>query len=173
MLTAAHCLHHPRSLRPVTADRVHFVAGWRIGDHAGHGRAEALHPHPDFEMDAMGLARTADDIAVVEIAPALDLAPIAVGPPVETGALVTLVSYGRNRPEAPSIEVGCPVLAAEPGRLVLGCDVTHGVSGAPVLAETAEGPAVVAVISAIATWRGRTVALAVPVRAAAAILPLD
>ena len=52
VLTAAHCLWDARRQRLLPAGRLHFVAGWRRGTHAGHARATGLQHDPDLRLDA-------------------------------------------------------------------------------------------------------------------------
>ena len=42
MLTAAHCVFNPRTVRPVDPRLVHFLLAATPGGHAGHARAAAI-----------------------------------------------------------------------------------------------------------------------------------
>jgi protease YdgD len=49
VLTAAHCLYDRRLGRWATADRIHFVAGYRSGKFAFHARAARYHTAPGYD----------------------------------------------------------------------------------------------------------------------------
>ena len=96
------------------------------------------------------------------------------------GAPLAIVSYARDRPQAPSIEEPCGLAVTFAGVAALDCAVTYGASGAPVF-EGADGDRrLVAVVSAMgkvqATAREVTLAVLVgpwiePLLAALAAAP--
>lgn len=164
ILTAAHCLFHPRTRTPVALSEMRFVAGQRRDAYAalrGIRRVAAL---PGFRLEARAsLEGVRQDLAVLELDAAV--------PPAEARAFtvagmsaeapVTVVSYARDRAQAASIERGCAVQSIDAELVVLGCEVTFGASGAPVFATGPEGLRLVAVISAIGEVRtGARLALA-------------
>lgn len=171
VLTAAHCLYHPETRRLVPASEIRFVAGLRIGAKAAVRRVVQAVAHPDFAFEGM-----ADPDGVQA-----DLALLRLGAPIpaeaagafEPGALdageVSIVSYARDRPQAPSREAPCGVLSRFGDVVALDCAVTYGASGAPVLQGTGDGLRVVAVVSAM----GRTLADGTPrdVTLAALVMP--
>lgn len=163
VLTAAHCLYNPRTGAPVPAEEFRFVAGLRIDAKAAVRRVARVVPHPEFSFDG-----TADPAEVgADLALLLLAAPIedATVPPLVPGKLaagpVMIVSYARDRPQAPSMEAPCRVIAGFGDVLTLDCAVTYGVSGAPVLQGEGAALRVVGVISAMGkTIGGGDVALA-------------
>jgi len=183
IVTAAHCLYHPRSGARVPLAEFRFVAGLRRGEVAALGRPVRAVTHPDFAFGEPDLAGVGADLALMELdrpVPAADAAPFAVGPPGE-GALA-VVSYRRDRAQLPSITEPCGTVVAFAGIMALDCPITHGVSGAPVLALDDGAPRVVAVVSAMGEVLAdrRSVALTVPLtpqidalRAALAEAPLE
>lgn len=166
--TAAHCLVSPKTGKDRLAERVTFVAGYRLRKHVGFAKAKGLARHPDYRWSrAPSGDDVATDLALVRLAAPIEgAAPFGLAPGPATGQRVTILSYGRDRPEIPSIQPSCLVTARAGAVAVLDCDVTWGVSGAPVFLETADGPKIVAVVSAMGDWRGAKRAFAVSLEAA-------
>lgn len=164
VLTAAHCLYHPRTGARVPPEEIRFVAGLNVGRKAAVRRVVQAVPDPAFEFGAAGPDGVQADLALLVLA-----APIAAtaAAPLAPGGLgegpATIVSYRRDRPQAPSIEAPCAVIAGFGRGIALDCAVTEGVSGAPVLQGEGEALRVVAVVSAMGRTLGgaaRDVALA-------------
>ncbi|WP_308915408.1 trypsin-like serine peptidase [Jannaschia sp. LMIT008] len=163
VLTAAHCLFDTASGIPVVARDIAFQVGLR------HGRAEArrgvrrivIHPGYDrHEPDA--LATIGADLALLELDRPVRLRhvrPFRAAPQVDAGQAVQVVSYARNRADAPARQDGCAVLTRDQDVLVLDCTVDFGSSGAPVFADVDGEVRIVSVISAKASWGDRPVAL--------------
>lgn len=154
ILTAAHCLYDRATGARIADDRMEFLAGWRTG------RAEAIRsirrvaiwPQFDFTAGA-ALDAVADDLAVLELDRPIHSTSIHPFPlaeaPVATGTEVAVVSYARNRDEAPSIQQTCHVLDERPdGVLLFSCDIDYGSSGAPVLVRLGGEYRIVSLISA-------------------------
>lgn len=165
ILTAAHCLFHPVTLRPVPLDALRFVAGLRRDAEAAVRdvvRAATLPGHViGAEAD---YAQVRLDLALLELAePVLDAAAAAfpVAPWDADGALA-IVSYARDRAHVASIQEACPVRATADGVAVLDCPVTFGASGAPVLRTRDGETRLIAVVSAMGRdLEGDDVALSV------------
>jgi hypothetical protein len=156
--TAAHCLYHPRTHRAVPLSEMRFVAGHlRDGYAAVRAVARAAVPG-DFVFDGEpGFDSLRRDIALLELdAPVTpEEAPaIAPGPVPEPEAPVAIVSYGRDRPHAPSIQEGCRIGALIGEVAALDCGVNLGASGAPVLAATGGGWRLWAVVSSTGMLEG-------------------
>ena len=162
VVTAAHCVFARRTGNRLRADRVHFVAGYRQRKFAGHARAERITIHPDYayarRIQASGVAT---DLALVKLTGPIAAPPFAVTPDVRSGDAVAILSYGRDRPEIPSIQSPCHVTRRVGAVLVMDCDVTYGVSGAPVFRHVGGEWRIVAVVSAMGTENGRPAAYAV------------
>ena len=75
------------------------------------------------------------------------------------GQEIGIVSYARDRSEAPSLQEICDVVARQQGVLVMSCDVDFGASGAPIFSFSSGQPRVVSVVSAMAQVEGRKVSL--------------
>ena len=172
VLTAAHCLHYPRTGRPVPADRVHFLAGWRKDWAAAHRKGRRIAIHPDFvNRSDDQLAMIAADIALVELdAPIRSngVTPFAYDGDALPGDEVAVVSYARDRSEVPSLQEPCHLLGRQGTILLLSCSANFGTSGAPVFVETDGTWELVSVITSITRWNEQAVSLGAPLGA-----PLD
>lgn len=166
VLTAAHCLFNPRTGRQAAPQDLRFVAGQRRDAYAAlRGVADVAIPEAYVYAPDAELSDIAADIALLRLdAPVEGAAatPFPAADWAEDGA-VSIVAYGRDRAYVPSIREACPVIEGGGAVVVLGCAVTFGVSGAPVLQEGPEGRAVVAVVSAMAETGLGPVSLVVPV----------
>ncbi|AHM04006.1 Trypsin domain protein [Roseibacterium elongatum DSM 19469] len=168
VLTAAHCLFHPDSGARLDDRDLSFQAGLR------NGRPEAIrhirrgHVMPGYSvLRGIEMDMIARDLALLE----LDLpvgsarfAPIAAGGAAPLRGAVTVVSYGADREDAPSLQDRCTILGGQGVVRSLSCRIDRGSSGAPVLRMTAHGPRVVAVMSATgraATGQPRSVSVAI------------
>lgn len=166
VLTAAHCLFDRSTGARLPEDRLEFLAGWR------NGRAEAIRrvvrstlPH-SFELRAGAeVENVPQDFAILELdrplrTTAIRPFAVAAASPAR-GTPVAVVSYGRNRAEAPAIQETCHVLEQHPsGLTILSCSIEPGSSGSPVFMMNAQGePEIVSVISASAEGASARVAL--------------
>ena len=79
----------------------------------------------------------------------------------QVGEAVGVVSYAKDRSDAPSLQQTCHVLDTQPGLLVLTCDIDFGSSGAPIFLLRNGVATIVSVISAKAEANGKQVALGV------------
>jgi len=127
VLTAAHCMYFKRTGKPIPANKIHFLAGWRKGWAAAHRKVEPFQPHQQ--------PRPGDDVMVV--------------------------SYAQERSEVPSLQERCEMLGRQSAVLVLSCDVNYGASGAPIFVMQDGEPKIASVVSAMAEWNERDVALGV------------
>jgi len=153
VLTAAHCLFNPRTGKRVPDAFLRFVAGQvrdtyavvaevaRSATLTGYGFSDEIE-YEDVRID----------LALIELnEPVMnDLAASLIPGPMDVGAeTVTIVSYAHDRAYAPSIQNGCPVVATNDGVAVIGCEVTRGISGSPVLTGSGGERRLVAVVSAM------------------------
>lgn len=161
VLTAAHCVVDERTNRPVRARDLKFVAGLRAGVYTANRRAVAAAVHPDWAgYQGSGRVIVAGDIAVVTLESpitATEARSFPFGAPPETGENVTLVSYGRGRSTALSIQEPCQVVERARAVAALNCDSVKGTSGSPVF----QDGRIVGVISASDLGRGRGLSYAV------------
>ena len=145
VLTAAHCLFHPRTGRRVPDSFLRFVAGQVRDTYAVVAEVARSAALTDYGFsDAVEYEDLRIDLALIELKePVAEglAAPVTPGPMEEDAAAVTIVSYAHDRAYAPSIQEGCPVVATNDGVAVIGCEVTRGISGSPVLTGNGRGAA--------------------------------
>ncbi|MEM1299656.1 MAG: trypsin-like serine protease [Pseudomonadota bacterium] len=153
VLTAAHCLTHPRTGQPFPTGNVHFVAGWHKGSSTGHSKATALAIHPEWTgKPPRTLDDLATDLALIRLASPLgetSAEPFGIDRPPLPGDPLTLISYRRDRAHALTRQGDCPYKSIVGQVLELECPVTFGASGSPLFFEAAGGQKVVAVLSAM------------------------
>jgi len=164
VLTAAHCLYDDATGARIRDDEIQFLVGWREGRAEAYRGARRSLVHPDYVPGPeVELERVAVDLALVELDRPVRLtrvAPFATGRAPRPGEEVGVVSYARDRAEAPSIQELCHVLEAARGVAMLSCNVDFGASGAPIFRAGPAGPEIVSVVSAKAESESEQVALA-------------
>jgi len=163
VVTAAHCVHANRTGVQRRAETIHFVAGYRLRKYADHQKAASVSVHPGYKhARVLRSSEIATDLALVKLSGEIDKAkPLPLAPGVAKGDEVLILSYGRDRPEIPSIQSPCLVERQNRGVAVLDCDVTYGVSGAPMMRMIGGEPHIVAVVSAMGKVNGKPRAFAV------------
>lgn len=173
VLTAAHCLFSSQSGEMIAADQISFRAGWRNGSAVAYrGVRRAVVPTA-YRYDASDkIERIAEDIALLELDQPIRLPsvqPFALASLPRLGAEVGVVSYARERAEAPSLQSLCTVMEREGEVAMLSCAADFGASGAPVFELSGAAPRIVSVVSAMADAEGRRVMLAVSVAGVTAL----
>lgn len=166
VLTAAHCVANRRTGDLVHPDKVHFLAGFRKGNYSVHGRVATIRSAQGY-FD--GGRSTARDVALVRLrAPvSADLVtPIGLVDRTSVGQEVATYSYGRDRSFILSSEPSCHILGRDGTLLGTSCEATPGVSGAPLILSTPDGPRVAGVIAAMTgakppLMRGRALSVSV------------
>lgn len=163
VLTAAHCLWDKTTGERLEPSRMEFLAGWRNGRAAAYRNIRRAVAHPDYTFEAdEGAGRVRYDLALLELEAPIRLPsirPYATGATPQTGDSVGVVSYAKDRAEAPTLQEVCHVLASMQGVLALSCDVDFGSSGAPIFSMVDGAPRVVSVVAAKAEMTGKKVAL--------------
>lgn len=163
VLTAAHCLFDSDSGARIPHDEIEFLAGWRNGRAEAYRGVRRVAVHPDYSYGESGpVVRVAHDLALLELEQPVRLPsirPFPVARAAADGDEVGVVSYARERAEAPSLQEMCRVLQARAGVLVMSCLVDFGASGAPVFTMIEGQPRIVSVVSAKAGLEARDVAL--------------
>lgn len=166
VLTAAHCLFDKETGERLDPTTFRFLAGWR------NGRAEAYRSvslglaHPAYRyVPGEDLTSVGSDLALLRLDQPIRLPQVVPFVPDWTpamGAEVGIVSYAKDRSEAPSLQEVCGIVAQRKNLMVLSCAVEFGASGAPVFAVKDGQVRIVSVVSAKAQVEGQAVALAVP-----------
>jgi hypothetical protein len=156
--TAAHCLFNPRTGRRVPLGEFRFVAGRHRDDYVARRDVVAAAVPRDFELtETPDLRGVRADVALLLLDEDVDTGDAPAfepGPPPPAGARVAIVSYTRDRREAPSIGEGCRVPAVFAGVAAVACRVSFGASGAPVFAGPPRDRRLVAIVSAMGSLPG-------------------
>ena len=164
VLTAAHCLFDKDTGGRIDPGRIEFQAGLRFGRAEAYRGVHRIVIHPGYVFgDPDRVKRIGHDLALLELDRGIRLArihPFRTQFRVETGQGVQVVSYARDRADAPSREEACSILTRDESILVLSCEADFGASGAPVFAMFDNERRIVSVISAKARWQGQDVSLA-------------
>lgn len=164
VLTAAHCLYDKETGERVLTEDIEFQAGLRFGRAEAYRGIRRVVVHPEYSFgNGQGLDRIGSDLALLELDRPVrntNIRPFRTQIRVREGQEVQVVSYAKDRADAPSREGDCEVLARDADILVLSCSVDFGSSGAPVFAVYEGELRIVSVIAAKATWGDRPVSLA-------------
>lgn len=163
VLTAAHCLYNKRSGERIDHTTVEFLAGWRNGRASAYRNIRRAVVHPDYVAGGeLTSVRVRNDVALLELSHPIrntTIKPFVTADRPRKGERIGVVSYARDRSEAPSLQEVCKVLARQQGVLVTSCVVDFGSSGAPIFS-FADGQAqIVSVVSAKAEIDGQKVSL--------------
>lgn len=158
VVTAAHCLYHPRTHEPIAIGDITFAAGRYGGDEAASRGAARVAVPPDYIFDGQPrFERIRRDIALIELDAPIpaEVAPVwPLGPTPAAEGVVEIVSYARGRSRRPSLQDGCRIEAVIGPVAALDCGVNLGASGAPIFAVTKTGRALWGVLSATGTLVG-------------------
>ncbi|MEP6019583.1 MAG: trypsin-like serine protease [Paracoccaceae bacterium] len=163
VLTAAHCLFEKGSGSRVNESEIEFLAGWRNGRASAYRSVRKAVTHPDYtfggDLDSNAVRF---DLALLELDHPIrngQIEPFATTHRPNEGDQVGVVSYAKNRSEAPSLQEICEVLGHREGVLVTSCSVDFGASGAPIFTFKDGRAQIVSVVSAKASMEGEDVSL--------------
>lgn len=154
VLTAAHCLHNMRTLKPFPADDVLFLAGVRRDQFAARLEAACFRTTEGFApAKKPRLGDIHKDVGIIILKKASTLPPI---PPLEPQDGATLdaqtifqsAGYRRSRRYLPTLVPACRVLGTAEESWITDCTTENGASGGPLLLETPAGWRVAGVMSA-------------------------
>ena len=163
VLTAAHCMYHPRTGALMKPTSVEFLAGWRSGRAAAIRKARRIVIHKNYVAGRdVKVNKVSSDIAIIELEHPITanaVKPFARHATLKIGDQVKVVSYAQDRSEVPSIEEPCQVLGYDPRAVVLTCNVDYGASGSPIFIIDEGVPKIASVVSAKAVVDGKKVAL--------------
>ncbi len=163
ILTAAHCVYGQNG-RLLPAEAFQFNAGLRGGRAEATRGVNRLVAHPEYIFTgktgrAGGVAM---DIAVLELDRSIRLTrvqPFDVAADPRRGDQIGVVSYGRGRANAASLQEVCSVMGRQSGVLIMTCDIEPGSSGAPVFTLENGKPRIVSVVSSMSSLGEREVSL--------------
>ncbi|EBA13236.1 trypsin-like serine peptidase [Roseobacter sp. CCS2] len=163
ILTAAHCLYDVDGSL-IDPRRFSFLAGLRDGQAQTTRSVMRAIAHPDYihSGNATNASEVAIDIAVLELDRPIRstrMRPYRIAQRPITGDEVGVVSYGRGREDAASLQQVCNVLGRQTGVIVMTCDVEYGSSGSPVFMVREGETRIASVVSAMAHVNGQKVSL--------------
>ena len=177
VLTAAHCLFDRETKARIDHGEVQFLAGWRNGRAGAYRDIRRAVVHPDYVYDGeVSSGRVRNDLALLELSRPIrntTIRPFGTAARPRPGDSVGVVSYARDRAEAPSLQEVCKVLAQQEGVLVTSCAVDFGSSGAPIFSFVAGEAHIVSVVSAKAEVEGAQVSLGTALGAPLALLQAE
>ena len=163
VLTAAHCLFDKETREKIDHTSIEFLAGWRNGRASAYRNVSRAIVHPDYLFDGtVSSERVRNDLALLELDRPIrntTVTPFGTAARPRKGDHVGVVSYAKNRSEAPSLQEVCTVIARQEGVLVTTCSVDFGSSGAPIFTFKDGEPHIVSVVSAKAEVEGEKVLL--------------
>lgn len=163
VLTAAHCLFDKSTGEQIDHNTVEFRAGWRNGRASASRQVYRAVVHPDYDYnESLNSQRVSNDLALLELRWPIRngvIRPFRTGLSPTKGDRVGVVSYAKDRSEAPSLQEVCNVLARQEGVLVTSCTVDFGSSGAPIFSFSNGEVEIVSVVSAKAEAEGQNVSL--------------
>lgn len=177
VLTAAHCLFDRVTKARIDHSTIQFLAGWRNGRAGAYRDVRRAVVHPEYVFDGeVSSNRVRNDIALLELQrPIMNttIEPFSTGTRPRPGDKVGVVSYARDRSEAPSLQEVCTVMAQQEGVLVTSCAVDFGASGAPIFSFSQGKAHIVSVVSAKAEVEGERVSLGTALAAPLALLQAE
>jgi secreted trypsin-like serine protease len=165
VLTAAHCLHDPRTGAPVPLGDVRFAIGGRTPEERTARRVVAMAVPAGYRLSDRSAESVARDVALVALdRPFEDVRVETASDVWASWEPVEIVGYFRDRDAIPVVSGPCAPAGPVGPVVTLGCVSARGGSGGPVLTGTAPHRRVVGVVSAVGTAAdGAPVTLAVPV----------
>jgi V8-like Glu-specific endopeptidase len=163
ILTAAHCLFDNDNT-PIDPSRFTFEAGLRDGRAAASRGVSRLLAHPDYVHNgpSTDTSEVVNDVAILELSQPIRngrIIPYPIASQPQTGEKVSIVSYGKDRANAPSLQEVCSVMSRQDGILIMSCDVAFGSSGAPVFRLRNGQYEIVSVVSAKAEVEDQAVSV--------------
>lgn len=163
VLTAAHCLFDKATGARIDHRSIEFLAGWRDGRASAYRSIKRAVVHPDYTYASeVGSGGVGTDLALLQLDHPIrngKIMPFSTEAKPRRGAKVAVVSYGKGRSEAPSLQELCSILALQQGMLVTSCTVDFGSSGAPIFLVRDNEVQIVSVVSAKAEVDGKAVSL--------------
>jgi protease YdgD len=177
VLTAGHCVWGQRLGHFMPAGSIHVLAGYGGGTAPWHAVAMSVHVADGFDPRNSGPTRGADAALLTLAAPIADASSaLPLAPPEwSPSGTIMIGGYNQDRIEVIEVDPACHVLglardAGGRAMLVHDCTATRGVSGAPVLAQGADGRWMIAGL-AVGAFEGRAGGVAVPSATLRGLLP--
>lgn len=169
VVTAAHCLWNRKTLKPMPAQSLRFVAGYDRGGYLDYATVESFTVAPGWQFgQPYGPELAAKDWALLVLSRPLgeQVGWVALGEGPGQGQKVVTAGYGQDKAHVPMAHLGCAIQGRLGAVLTHDCDAVHGDSGAPVLVWRDGVPMLAAIHVATFTMTGgKVLGGAVPVSA--------
>lgn len=173
ILTAAHCMYDSRNGRPLAAQEVHFVAGYKKDSYIAHSIAHSIHVADGFQYGTSDGEALSNDWAFVELKNKIPLKPLPVHDFTREGNTLKFpknrsilrAGYSQDRAHLLAADRNCSIGGtAESGRILLhDCDATRGDSGSALLLKSPDGDyRILGVSVAIRKYGAQDYGVAVP-----------
>ena len=163
VVTAAHCLFHPRTGSEIDARKIEFNAGLYGTRSTASRMVSRSVIHHDYRYRPAGKAQVGTDLAVLRLESPIStslITPLQTDERPERGDAVGVLSYRVDRATTPAVEEPCYVIARQADTVVMSCTVEFGASGSPVfIIERGSAPRLVSVVTAKAVMGGRKVSI--------------
>lgn len=163
VLTAGHCLFEKDTGDQIDPQTIEFLAGWRNGRASAYRNVRRAVVHPEYVFGGDNSpGRVRNDLALLQLSRPIrntNITPFGTAARPRKGDKVGVVSYAKDRAEAPSLQDVCTILARQEGVLVTSCSVDFGSSGAPIFTSIDGAAHIVSVVSAKAEVEGEKVSL--------------
>ena len=162
VLTAAHCLFDRVRGQWAAPEEVIFVAGYQRQEYLDASAVARFVIDPLHDLSIRQFRGGPEtDWAFLVLENEIDgIEPLAIGQ-AASPADPFVAGYAGLRPHVLSLAL-CDVIAVPTGVVLLGCASMQGDSGAPVLVDTAQGPLVPGVVSALRVRDGAAPVIAGP-----------
>jgi len=163
ILTAAHCLYDTDGSL-ISPDRFVFEAGLRDGRAEATRGVSRILAHPDYNYNgpSTDTSEVANDIAILELDQPIRngrIIPYGIAAKPRAGDQIGIVSYGRDRANAASLQEACDVIERQNGVILMNCDIAFGSSGAPIFTMQDGTAKIVSVVSAMADVDGKRISI--------------
>jgi protease YdgD len=159
VLTAAHCLFDGANVETRTdPTKLLFQAGLRDGVAIASRTVAYAVVHARFDPnDSASAESVRHDAALLQLSdpiPATTADPFGVSRARAEGQEVAMLSYGRGRENAMSIQAGCRLLARGRGLMAFDCRSHPGSSGAPIFDVSGRSPTILSIVSGTGSYEG-------------------
>ena len=165
VVTAAHCLYSRRTSQYVRPQSVHVLLGYDRGQYGFHSVAESFQVDIGYDPKRPS-ATIISDWAILTLEQSAPSAhkPFSIAPVSGEGQTVFAAGFAQERSEIITRTAACVVTGqAANGLLVSDCDVSHGLSGGPLIDEASQSAIALQVASV--EKASRHYALSIPLSA--------
>ena len=134
-VTAAHCLFHKRSGKPLVPSGLHFLPGWNRDGYKAHATGRCVRLMSGFRYNWVPtFEHMQTDVALVVLNKAVGLAPVPLAARTSLPAGTPLVhaGYSRDRQHVLTGDFTCSVVEEHKDVVLTDCDTNFGASGGPV-----------------------------------------